>query len=127
MVVEYKYAGKPVQETIYGWYPGENEAAIRQSAKDVYVNLGTRPPKDQSYMEADLIYQYHQSIKPSERANCFSIQQTPEEAIKPPWSLHLATISNQTQQQEIDKQLEQRYESMLGYKTAKLLVEMFNL
>ena len=119
MVYEYKNKNKPGQETLYGWYPGGNDGAIRQSAKDVYINLGVRPPRDQSYMEADLIYQYHQSIKPSERANAYSIKHTPEQAIKPPWSLHLNTISNQANQQEMDmqqvKEFETRYDGRYFY------------
>ncbi len=110
--MEYKHSNKPGQETLYGWYPGGNDSAIRPNAKDVYINLGVRPPREQSYTEADLMYNYHQSIKPSERANCFSIQQTPDEAVRPPWALNLASPSNQEYQDEVERQQEQRIEAI---------------
>ena len=49
MVQELKYKNKPNKECLYGWYPGGNEAP-RHDPKDIYVNLGSRPPRDQSYI-----------------------------------------------------------------------------
>lgn len=40
-------------------------------------------------LEAEILYRYHQSIKPSELI--YKSKQTVEDALKPPWSLHLKT------------------------------------
>jgi len=117
--MEYKHSNKPSQETLFGWYPGGNDSAVRENPKDVYINLGVRPPREQSYTEADLMYKYHQSVKPSERANCFSVQQTPDEAVRPPWALNLAAPSNQEYQDEIERQLEQRNEAIKNQNRTK--------
>ena len=118
MVYDYRDKNKPSQECLYGWFPGPSGAAIRQNPKDVYINLGVRPPKDKSYTEAELIYQYHQSLKASQRANAHAPHQTPEQAVKPPWSLNVMKISNQPEQQELEekqiKEFEQRYEGKLN-------------
>lgn len=109
----------PSQECLYGWYPGSREAAIRANPKDVYINLGVRPPKDQSYNESDLLYQYHQSLQPSQRVNAHAPHHTPEQAVKPPWSLDVLTVSNQPEQQEQDekrvKEFEKRYEGKYSH------------
>ena len=48
MIHEYKDRNKPSKETLFGWYPGGNEAP-RTTPKDIYINLGSRPPRDQTY------------------------------------------------------------------------------
>lgn len=48
MVEEYGDFGKISQETIFGWYPGGGEKP-RNDPKDIYANLGSRPPRDRSY------------------------------------------------------------------------------
>jgi len=85
-------------ESIYGWYPSEGEKS-RGDPKEIYSKLGTRPPRDQSYIEADIIGQYHESMKGSELI--YKPKQTVEEALKTPWSLHFNQSQlNATEDQE---------------------------
>lgn len=52
MVQNLNYKNTTKQENLYGWYPGGQRDAPRDS-KDIYCKLGTRPPRDQSYCGTD--------------------------------------------------------------------------
>jgi hypothetical protein len=84
MPYDLRLQNKPNKECLYGWFPGGRESP-RTDPKDIYINLGSRPPTNKSYVETETILKYHQSMKPSE--HIYRVNQSVDEALKPPWSL----------------------------------------
>ncbi len=50
------------------------------------------------------MYQYHQSLNPSQRD--YPSKQTASEALKPPWSLHMQLVPNAANNEEELEKLE---------------------
>ncbi|CAF1048192.1 unnamed protein product [Brachionus calyciflorus] len=79
------------KESIYGWFPAPVEDSPKRSPIDIYMNLGSRHPKEESFLETHVL---NQCVKEIHAENFKKESHDPDKTVNPPWALSTMPTPN---------------------------------